>query len=287
MNSLLKAALKIPGLKEFFRIYFRRSRAVAPYKQKMKLAKSWSFKHTEFSNYYYDITDQNRKDLAFLISYLTRVPLAKVEYYFNEIETDQEVHKVLLNFHSEHPEFRDSTFYFARRIGWYALTRITKPSLVVETGVHHGMGGLVLCAALRKNIEEGSKGQYLGIDINPSSGTMLTESFMKFGHIITNNSLIELKKISSKIDLFINDSDHDTEYEAQEYALLNSRLSAKGIILGDNAHASGALRAFSEKTGRDFLFFQEVPKNHFYPGAGIGISFRSSEFHNHILRIME
>jgi hypothetical protein len=33
------------------------------------------------------------------------------------------------------------------------------------------------------------------------------------------------------------------------------------------------LALFSRKTGRHFLMFYEKPKNHWYPGAGIGISF--------------
>jgi hypothetical protein len=44
-------------------------------------------------------------------------------------------------------------------------------------------------------------------------------------------------------------------------------------VLGDNAHATSALFDYSLKTNRRFLFFAEKPKAHFYPGAGIGVSF--------------
>jgi hypothetical protein len=32
-----------------------------------------------------------------------------------------------------------------------------------------------------------------------------------------------------------------------------------------------ALAEFSERSGRRFVFFSERPKDHWYPGAGIGI----------------
>jgi hypothetical protein len=32
---------------------------------------------------------------------------------------------------------------------------------------------------------------------------------------------------------------------------------------------------FARKSGRKFLYFQERPKDHWYPGAGIGAAFGS------------
>ena len=34
------------------------------------------------------------------------------------------------------------------------------------------------------------------------------------------------------------------------------------------------LSVFSKENGRKFIFFKEQPLNHWYPGAGIGISFK-------------
>jgi hypothetical protein len=51
-------------------------------------------------------------------------------------------------------------------------------------------------------------------------------------------------------------------------------MSPKSFVLGDNSHVTDELFKFSARTGRQFLFFKEQPKNHWYPGAGIGISFR-------------
>ena len=40
----------------------------------------------------------------------------------------------------------------------------------------------------------------------------------------------------------------------------------------DNAHDSAALSHWSEKNGRHYLFFKELPGHHWWPGDGIGVS---------------
>ena len=45
------------------------------------------------------------------------------------------------------------------------------------------------------------------------------------------------------------------------------------LIIGDNSHESDSLSRFASETGRCFVFFRETPKNHWYPGAGIGFAF--------------
>jgi hypothetical protein len=45
------------------------------------------------------------------------------------------------------------------------------------------------------------------------------------------------------------------------------------LILGDNSHVTDKLLKFSIENDRMFVLFKEEPKNHWYPGAGVGISF--------------
>jgi predicted O-methyltransferase YrrM len=240
----------------------------------LRIAKSWSYKKTEFSNYYYSLTPRNRKDLAFLISHICHEPLKNVEDYFFEIENDNLVKEILIRFRDKHPELRDSTMEIGRRIGWYALIRIRKPKFVVETGVHHGVGALVINSALHRNRKEGYHGEYLGTDINPNSGELIIHPFNEQCSVVIDDSIATLQSLVIPIDLFINDSDHSAEYEAAEYSSIEKKLSMDAMILGDNSHASDSLRRFSEKTNRYFIFFKEEPFNHFYSGAGIGISFK-------------
>jgi predicted O-methyltransferase YrrM len=274
LKSLKHFIKSLPFIRRVIQIYIRRRRAVGSLQYKLRIAKSWSYKKTEFSNYYYSLTPRNRKDLAFLISHICHEPLKNVEDYFFEIENDNLVKEILIRFRDKQPELRDSTMEIGRRIGWYALIRIRKPKFVVETGVHHGVGALVINSALHRNRKEGYHGEYLGTDINPNSGELIIHPFNEQCSVVIDDSIATLQSLVIPIDLFINDSDHSAEYEAAEYSSIEKKLSMDAMILGDNSHASDSLRRFSEKTNRHFIFFKEEPFNHFYSGAGIGISFK-------------
>ena len=59
---------------------------------------------------------------------------------------------------------------FGRRLGWYAIARLRRPELIVETGVHDGLGSTTLLRALQRNDAEASPGTLLSIDRRPAVG---------------------------------------------------------------------------------------------------------------------
>jgi hypothetical protein len=146
----------------------------------------------------------------------------------------------------------------------------------VETGVDKGLGSVMICAALLRNDKEGYPGTYIGTDINPEAGWLLRPPYSAVGRLAYGDSIETLKRLEKPIDLFINDSDHSAEYEYREYQTIADGLSPAAVILGDNSHATDSLCRFSLEKGRQFLFFREEPQAHWYPGGGIGISFRAN-----------
>ena len=44
------------------------------------------------------------------------------------------------------------------------------------------------------------------------------------------------------------------------------------MLLTDNGHATTALNDYSQVNGRVYSLWRELPKDHPYPGAGIGLS---------------
>ena len=105
---------------------------------------------------------------------------------------------------------------------------------------------------------------------------MLGGDYGSVGRLLVGDSIQSLKSLNETVDMFINDSDHSAEYEAQEYRVIAPKLSPNAIVVGDNAHATDKLALFSREMGRHFIFFREEPQGHWYPGAGIGISFPDS-----------
>jgi Methyltransferase domain len=236
---------------------------------------NWISSSKENTNFTYGLTALNEKQLAGFVNAITQCGISKCLGYFEELKEDTALRDHLRRKTLESP-FRNTADLdrgYGRRIGWYAFVRITKPRLVVETGVDKGLGSCVLAAALMRNAAEGFDGRYIGTDINPLAGYLFSDSYSSMGKILYGDSLESLSSLTDVIDIFINDSDHSGAYEAKEYQAVHPKLNYGSIILGDNAHATSSLFDYALRENKKFLFFSEKPEGHFYPGAGIGASF--------------
>lgn len=235
----------------------------------------WLLGSKETTNLTYHLRDDNLIYLGHFIAIVTGKTYKEVEVLFKEILEDTLLHKHVSELYKNGEDaFKsDNEVRLARRVGWYAIIRIVKPRLVIETGVDKGLGSCVIAAALLRNKAEGYEGKYYGTDINPSAGFLFQEPYSQMGKILYGDSIESLKKISEPIDVFINDSDHSENYEAQEYEIIKNNLSDSSYIIADNAHCNTKLHEFALKTDRKFLYFQEMPKNHWYVGASIAVAF--------------
>lgn len=251
----------------------RHAYAMNYYKDQLKFMNAWANKDTEDHNYYYKLTERNRDHLAHLIACITGNSHSTVTSYFDELDKDERLRSHIATALKSLDYGREIQVDYARRLGWYAFARILKPQIIVETGVDHGVGSCVLASALLRNAVEGHPGGYYGTDINLKAGKLFSGEYATTGKILYGDSIESLKTLNEPIDLFVNDSDHSAEYEYSEYRVIASKLSDRSVILGDNAHGSDSLSRFSIETNRQFIFFSEKPANHWYPGAGIGISF--------------
>lgn len=269
-RSIVKRFSKYWPLRNFYR-----AKILMPYfLPKLKLGFSWTRRKTENSNFYYDLTAKNTLELANFVSIVCGIDLAKAESYIREVREDAELRSHLqLTLHND-KSMRDFSPLLGRRIGWYAVVRAMKPKLVIETGVHQGVGAVTIITGLRKNTEEGFPGKYLGTDIDPKAGVLLKGKYLEFGELILGDSIESLERLHDKVDIFINDSNHSEIYEAREYQVISSKLKPDAIILGDNCHVTDALMKYSISRNRKFLLFKEEPKAHWYPGGGIGFSFK-------------
>ena len=261
----------------FLRIPKRVLYAMSYYNKKYVQILKWGIHSKETANYTYDLTETNLFYLAQTVAVVTGVDGKIILDYINEARNNEELkqHIIDATLKSAQKEYADLRVDFGRRLGWYAFARAMKPKITVETGVDKGIGSVLLCSALLKNRDEGFEGYFFGTDINPEAGYLLGGKYAEVGKILYGDSIKTLSQFTEKIDLFINDSDHSSDYEYREYITIKDKISERAVLLGDNSHTSDKLAIFSKETNRNFLFFKEEPSQHWYPGAGIGISFKS------------
>jgi predicted O-methyltransferase YrrM len=229
----------------------------------------WLLKSSEFTNYNYDISMLNRNYLVSFIAYVTKKNFDEVDALFLEIENNERFKEYIAGVISNIKRKYElpKQVFFARRLGWYALIRILKPALVVETGTDKGLGTLLIAQALKEN----GTGKVYSVDVDPFSGALINESDWGNVELLRGNSLEELKSIKN-IDMFIHDSDHSKHHEFMEFESITSNLTKNAIVISDNSQFTDALLDWSNKNNRRFIFFKEESKNHWYPGDGIGIS---------------
>ena len=236
----------------------------------------WIIGSNEKTNYTYHLTPLNIRHAVHTVALVTGDSFETVSGIFDEVldapHLDAHMAAVLETVDEVLRQSADAEARFGRRMIWYALVRLLKPRLVVETGVDQGLGALALCEALRRNTEEGAPGRYIGTDKREDAGQYVAGAYEAFGTVMIGDSLESLDKIEGPIDMFINDSDHSADYEAREYQAIAAKLSEHAVILSDNAHSTSKLDEFALETGRQFVFFREQSTGHWYPGAGVGIA---------------
>ncbi|MDT0530481.1 class I SAM-dependent methyltransferase [Micromonospora sp. DSM 115977] len=241
----------------------------------LRTSARWLVTSREHHNYTYELTKLSRHHLAWFVSVVCDVPVKQVRAYFTEIESDD-----VLRRHIESATagaarrgLADRQVRYARRIGWYAIVRATKPTHVVETGVDKGLGSCVLAAALLRNAADGQPGRVTSLDINPEAGYLArTAPWSEVVDLVIGDSIASIAALDRPVDLFLHDSDHSRAHEKREFEAVEGRLAPGAILLTDNVTATNVLAEHAERTGRRFLAYRETPANHWYPGDGIGIA---------------
>ena len=162
----------------------------------------------------------------------------------------------------------DRRVRYARRVGWYAIVRATRPAHVVETGVDKGLGSCVLAAALLRNAAEGHPGRVTSLDINPEAGYLARSApWSEVVDLVIGDSIAAIAALDRPVDLFLHDSDHSRAHEKREFDAVEPKLAPGAILLTDNVTTTNVLAEHAERTGRRFLAYRESPADHWYPAT--------------------
>jgi predicted O-methyltransferase YrrM len=268
-RALRRAAARITAL----RAVYSKADAIVRYwphvLARPAAAVQFVFADREFDNYTYDIS--NRAEMAAFVATTLQADWARVNAYVDELERDRDLRGELNRRLSRRSDRRRTALY-GRRAGWYAVVRLLQPKVVVEVGVHDGLGSAVILRALQRN-QEG--GRLIGIDINPLAGWLVPPGLSAQYELLIEDSAAALPRLArtERIDLLIVDGDHRYAHELAEYAAVVPAIGPTSVLLSDTSRYSTALRDFAAQHGRAFAFWAEQPLHHFFAGEGIGLSY--------------
>ena len=130
------------------------------------------FSH-ELDNYTYELA--NEAELAAVVGEALGVPASLIARYVDELQADDalrnEINRRLIGLG------RNRTMPYGRRLGWYAVVRHVRPAVVVETGIHDGLGSTVLLRALDRN----GTGRLISFDIREGVGSLVPDDLDRDG----------------------------------------------------------------------------------------------------------
>lgn len=223
----------------------------------------------EPDNYTYELA--NEAELAAWVQAVSRAQRAQVDRLLQEARADPVLAERLSRATRRRWWWSKRSPPFGKRLGWYALARILKPELIIETGVHDGLGSLLLLRALERNLQEGAPGRLVSFDINPAAGWIPdAHPLWELRIESTREGLATVLQQARSVGILIHDSLHTYEHESYELRTAAVHLAAGGVLVSDNAHGTRALADTCEDLGLHYFEFSERSLGHFYPGGAMG-----------------
>ena len=216
----------------------------------------------ELDNFTYDLA--NERDLVRVVATAIARDEGEIAGYFAEVHADRVLHQLPRRLLSQKTDPQ-----FGRRLGWYAIARGLKPEVVVETGVHSGLGSVLLLRAIDRN----GSGLLLSFDTDPHAGWLVPETVRSHWRMIIGKTTdtLEGALAGHTVRMVVHDSDHSYECEYFELTTALAHAAPEIAVVSDNSHVTSALPDVLSEVGVQPHFFHERPRNHFYPGATLGV----------------
>lgn len=171
------------------------------------------------------------------------------------------------------------TTYLGKLVTLYAAIRLTKPQIVIETGVEHGFSSYTILSSLKKN---GKGGALHSIDLKRK--TAVDE--LKTGHLVpaeleggwflhigdSRTELPKLLKRMGEIDFFYqDDSNRDYELQMLEYRNSWEHMRPGGTVFAACASFNTSLSDFSKSVGGSLVTPQDLVPGVYPPIADWGL----------------
>ncbi len=226
--------------------------------------------NAELGDFSYDL--DNEDELAEFLAAALGMDREAIAGYIAEVHTDPALTSEL----SARVRWRmdvSSPARLSARVSWYAIARALKPSLIVETGIKHGYGALVLLSALQRNAQEGSPGRLISFDSDPFSGWVIPERLRGNWQAVFASTFDALDSTlaGQAVDLFVCDTPPLYEIESFEMQCAARHAAPRIALISGGGDRTPALPELIEEVGGKYHYFNERPRHPVYPGAGIGL----------------
>lgn len=154
----------------------------------------------------------------------------------------------------------------------WALIRLRRPRLVVETGLWYGLGAMVMLRALERNAEEGhERGKLISFDPDPTGGWMVPDRHAPWWTWVraTTQDALEANLRGRQVDLFVHDTPSDPDLERYEMRTAAAAMAPGAILCSANGSNTPALRELCASQKLRLLHHDYAAAGHFYRGNGI------------------
>jgi hypothetical protein len=231
----------------------------------------WLFRSREVSNFTYELA--NEDEIPALLGSILGRPEEELAGYLAELRADEELTASLRKGLKRNRK-RDPDPRLGKRRLIYCAVRAERPRLVVESGVHDGLGTVVILRALRRNAEDGDPGELLGFDINPDAGWLVDAVgapgnwTLEVGDV---RKRLEPALSGRRVDLFIQDSLKTLEYESFELETAAAHAGSRLLLYSDDASVTGAISRVCERRGGRSATLRELPLDHYWRGNLLGL----------------
>jgi predicted O-methyltransferase YrrM len=170
-------------------------------------------------------------------------PLERLRSEFAAVSVEVDAREAVLQ--RSYPEYFTVEAQMSELL--YLLVRLTRPEVVLETGVADGRSTAVTLAALAAN----GTGTLHSVDISPEVGGLVTDRERWRLHVV-DPLADDFERVVAglpSIDLFLHDGDHSYAAQTREYEAVWPRMHEGGVFLSDDVDYSWAFVHFLDRKG--------------------------------------